>query len=94
VTAPVSVGLFDHPNYPRRACRGADPDQFCQLDGERWDHAKKRMRVTARRYCSRCPVLAACRRAGEGKEIGLWGGVAYSNHGYGERHVDLLRERR
>lgn len=96
MTAPVRVPLHEHPNYPRRACREADPNAFCQHDGEQWRQAKTRLQATARRYCGPCPIQTACREAGRDREWGLWGGVLHRrDHATGKtKPVNLLQDDR
>lgn len=95
MSTPLRDPLHDHPAYPLRACRGADPNRFYQADGERWERAEARIRRAAEELCARCPVREPCRDTGRGSEWGPWGGILHRrDHGRGvaTREVDLLRE--
>jgi hypothetical protein len=90
MTTPTRVPLHEHPLYPQRACLGADPASFHQRDGEKWSVARLRIEYAARTMCRHCPVLAECRRAGEGAEWGLWGGVFHRRDHGAKTSIDLL----
>lgn len=57
----------------RAACLDADPELFSPVDVHRPDTFDN-ARDTARRFCSRCPVVAECGRdADSRRHQGLWG---------------------
>lgn len=47
---------------------------------------------TARRYCATCPLLDACRRAGQHEPTGIWGGrLRYVDDRGARTSIDLLK---
>lgn len=94
-TGLVRARLEDHPQYPHRTCKGATLDGFYPRDGERQETAEPRLRRAARRHCRNCPLMRACRDAGQqAGGWGVWGGTWYRREGNGQvRAADLLARR-
>ncbi|UIJ34499.1 WhiB family transcriptional regulator [Allobranchiibius sp. GilTou73] len=53
--------------------RGQRP--ICSTDPPRWLSDDAAQREAAARDCKTCPLLLACRAAGEDERAGVWGGI-------------------
>lgn len=63
---------------------GGDPNVF--YPPRRDTHERRRLIVTAKAICKRCPVIAECRDYADrrGETIGIWGGLAPEERGLKE----------
>lgn len=80
------------------ACRDADPAQFTPTiavtRSKQYFQERAEKEAAARRWCTDCPVLAACAAAADDRrEEGVWGGaLRHRDHHVGRYVADLLIE--